>query len=110
MCTDAFWIILGFIKANQVVSKLFRLSEAAFTGLETSYKELLHFALSHRLLVCLLAAGLLAGSLALVPLVGTELMPQSDEGEVRVDMEMEVGTRVAVTDRAMRQIDFGSPN
>ncbi|MGC9453751.1 MAG: efflux RND transporter permease subunit [Phycisphaerae bacterium] len=85
--------------------KTYRVTGKAFEQLESGYKSLLHFALNHRLLVVLVAAAMLAGSVALVPLVGTELMPQADEGEVRVDVEMEVGTRLDVLDRTMRKIE-----
>jgi hypothetical protein len=30
-----------------------------------------------------------------VPLIGSELMPKTDEGEVRIDAEMAVGTKLA---------------
>ena len=85
--------------------KLFRISGAFFARLEQDYKRLLHFALAHRVLVVVLAVLLFGGSLALIPLVGVELMPQSDEGEVRVDVEMEVGTRLAVVDRTFEPIE-----
>lgn len=78
---------------------------AAFEQLELRYRRLLHYALGHRLLISAAAVGLLLGSLLLIPLVGTELMPQSDEGEVRVDVEMEVGTRVAVVDETLQKVE-----
>ena len=85
--------------------KLFRVSSALFARLEYGYKRLLHFALGHRVTVVVLAVLLLAGSVALIPLVGVELMPQSDEGEVRVDVEMEVGTRLGVIDQTFGPIE-----
>ena len=85
--------------------KVFRVSGAFFNHLELGYKDVLHFALNHRALVALLALLLLGGSVALVPLVGVELMPQSDEGEVRVDIEMEVGTKLAVMDQTLEPIE-----
>ena len=85
--------------------KLFRVSGAAFSKLELGYRRLLHFALNHRALVLIIAVMLLVGSFTLVPLIGTELMPQSDEGEVRVDIEMEVGTRLSVMDNTVKMIE-----
>ncbi|MBN1916344.1 MAG: efflux RND transporter permease subunit [Verrucomicrobia bacterium] len=84
--------------------KLFRISGTLFTRIEERYKRLLHYALDHRALVLLVAALLLGASVALIPFVGVELMPQSDEGEVRVEAEMEVGTRAAVVDRLFQKI------
>ncbi|NIM59052.1 MAG: MMPL family transporter [Candidatus Aminicenantes bacterium] len=84
--------------------KIFISGKQFFARLENSYKNLLHYALSHRGLVLGIAALLLIGSLALVKLVGTEFMPAADEGEVRVSGEMDVGTRVGVLDEKFKII------
>ncbi|MCB2215639.1 efflux RND transporter permease subunit [Desulfofustis glycolicus] len=44
-------------------------------------------------------------SLTLLPLIGTEFMPASDEGEVRVDVSMAGGTRLDVLDETMRGVE-----
>lgn len=85
--------------------RLYRLSAGFFSRIEEGYKRLLHLALAHRVTVVILALALLGGSLALMPLVGVELMPQSDEGEVRVNLEGAVGTRLAVMDRIVRPVE-----
>lgn len=85
--------------------KVFRLSGSLFAGMETTYSRMIHFTLSHRAPVVLGAAVLLTGSLALIPLVGVELMPQTDEGEVRINTEMEVGTRLEFVDERMKTIE-----
>jgi len=69
-----------------------------FIALENHYQRLLHVSLQHRVLVVLLAALALGGSLLLTPFIGVELMPTTDESEVRVDGEMQVGTRLGVLD------------
>ena len=92
-------------KGETLGQKLFRVSGVFFQHLEQRYKRLLHFALAHRALVVILSVALLGGSLSLIPLVGVELMPQSDEGEVRVDAEMAVGTRLAVMDQTITPIE-----
>ncbi|MDH5706359.1 MAG: efflux RND transporter permease subunit [Candidatus Aminicenantes bacterium] len=84
--------------------KLYQKSGQLFINLENRYKELLHYALNHRLLVLGIAFLLFIGSLALIPLVGTEFMPAADEGEVRVSGEMEVGTRLGIIDEKFRTI------
>ncbi|MBN2346689.1 MAG: efflux RND transporter permease subunit, partial [Candidatus Aminicenantes bacterium] len=73
-------------------------------ALESRYQRLLHWALDHRVKVVLTVAVLLAGSIALVGLVGSEFMPTTDEGEVRLSVEMEVGTRLAVLDEKFKEI------
>ena len=76
-----------------------------FSGLEESYRRVLRFALSHRPSVVVLSLLCLAGSLALVPLVGVEFMPSTDEAEVRISAEMAVGTRVEVVSEQFLAIE-----
>lgn len=73
--------------------------------IETRYTGLLDKALRHRSFVTITIVSTLAASLLLIPFIGTELMPQSDEGEVRVSAEMEVGTRLAIVDETMKAIE-----
>ncbi len=78
-----------------------RISDAfaqLFIALENRYQSLLHVSLQHRVLVVLLAVLALVGCLLLTPFIGVELMPTTDESEVRVDAEMQVGTRLGVLD------------
>ncbi|MBW2305700.1 MAG: efflux RND transporter permease subunit [Deltaproteobacteria bacterium] len=85
--------------------KILRFSGLVFRRMEDRYKHLLHFALDHRALVAIFAVLLLIGSLALAPFVGVEFMPSTDEGEVRVNAEMEVGTRLEVLDEKFKLIE-----
>jgi HAE1 family hydrophobic/amphiphilic exporter-1 len=85
--------------------KLFLAGGRMFDRMEARYKDLLHSALDHRKLVVGGAALLLLGALALIPLVGVELMPDTDEGEVRVYAEMEVGTRLEVLDERFQAVE-----
>lgn len=76
-----------------------------FARIEGAYSRLLETALRHRATVLVSAVVLLLGSLLLIPHVGGELMPASDEGEVRVNLEMEAGTQLEVVDARMRQVE-----
>lgn len=80
-------------------------SEGFFKGLDSGYRALLGWVLSHRLLTVGAAAGILGASLLLLPLIGTEFMPPSDEGEVRITGEMEVGTRLGLLDEQTRLME-----
>jgi len=81
------------------VGGLARLAERGFRGLGALYEGLLRDSLAARLATCGLSLLLLLASLPLVPLIGTEFLPPSDEGEVRVNGEMAVGTRLDIVDR-----------
>ncbi|MBN2428860.1 MAG: efflux RND transporter permease subunit [Deltaproteobacteria bacterium] len=76
------------------VERLIAWAGAWFNKLDNGYRDLLHKVLSHRLLTVSVALGLLGASLLLLPFIGTEYLPPSDEGEVRVTGEMEIGTRL----------------
>ncbi|MBU1695056.1 MAG: efflux RND transporter permease subunit, partial [Verrucomicrobia bacterium] len=92
--------------ANEtVLHKLFRITGRFLNGIESRYKHLLHLALNHRLRVVAIAVLLLAASLSLIPLIGSELMPSADEGQVRVNVEMEVGTKLSLLDDTFRPIE-----
>jgi len=84
---------------------IYNFSAAFFTRLEEGYKRLLHYALGHPGTVIAGACIVTAGSLALIPLVGVEFMPSTDEGEVRINAEMEVGTRVDVLAERFKVIE-----
>ena len=85
--------------------RVFEISGRFFKRLENNYKKLLHISLNHRVAVILLAVVIMASSLLLIPYVGAELMPSTDEGEVRVDCEMQVGTRLDLLDEKIRNIE-----
>ncbi|MCX7592004.1 MAG: efflux RND transporter permease subunit [Kiritimatiellae bacterium] len=85
--------------------RLFRAAARLTGGLETGYRMLLRPALNHRGRVVAVTLVIVGVSIFLVRFVGTELMPATDESEVRVDGEMEVGTRLALVDDAFRRIE-----
>ena len=77
-------------------------ASSVFGGLENAYLDLLRWVLGHRLVTILAAAAVLGASLLLLPLIGSEFLPPSDEGEVRVTGKMEIGTRLELVDRQTR--------
>jgi hydrophobic/amphiphilic exporter-1 (mainly G- bacteria), HAE1 family len=92
-------------RSQGALGGLFRATGRFFARLESGYKGLLHWALDHRTTVIAATLAMLMVSLALFPLIGTELMPATDEGEVRVDLEMETGTKLDVTAQKMNQAE-----
>lgn len=75
------------------------------TQLEEIYTGLIGFVLRWRLATLLLASVVFAASLLLYRFIGTEFIPPSDEGEVRVSGEMEVGTRIDLIDAQTRLME-----
>jgi len=87
------------------LARLAATSETSFARMDRAYRDLLHRVLRHRLFTALFAAAVLGVSLLLLPFIGTEFMPPSDEGELRVSGEMEVGTRLSLVDAQTRKIE-----
>jgi len=69
------------------------------------YEKVLGSGLRNPLISVLIVAAMFTVALAALPLIGTEFMPASDEGEVRVNVDMAGGTRLEVLDETMQQIE-----
>ena len=76
-----------------------------FEQLNNSYLTLLRWALNHRWSTMAMATLALGLSLLTLPFIGTEFLPPSDEGEVRITGEMEVGTRLGLVDQQTRLME-----
>jgi len=88
-----------------VIARLAAAAERRFNALDEGYRALLQRVLRRRWTTVFTAAGLLGGSLLLFPYLGSELLPPSDEGEVRITGEMEPGTRLGVVERQTRKVE-----
>jgi HAE1 family hydrophobic/amphiphilic exporter-1 len=88
--------------ANRIIRKL--KAGAWQDRMAERYGSLLGLALRHRKITLAGSATAFAASLFLAPLIGVELSPQADEGEVRVDVELESGVRVHSTDEVMQRL------
>jgi len=93
------------LSKESLAHRLFRISSSMFERLDTLYKRVLHLSLLHRKRLLIGAVLLFLGSLLLIPFVGVELMPSSDEGEVRVIGEMDVGTKLSVVDKKFQSVE-----
>jgi multidrug efflux pump subunit AcrB len=71
-------------------------------GIERTYAPVLRWALAHPRQTMLGAAGLVAASLALVPLVGFSLFPKAETPQFRVDILAPDGASLGATDQAAR--------
>ncbi|MDP2983211.1 MAG: efflux RND transporter permease subunit [Candidatus Latescibacter sp.] len=75
------------------LQKVYAVSEQTFRRVEQAYGRALRWALGNKKTVLIICGALFMISLFLVRYVGVELMPQADESEVTVNLEMAVGTR-----------------
>ena len=87
-----------------LISPLIWLFESSYGVVSVVYPQVLGWTLRHRLLVILLAVVLLGGSLSLVSLLGTELIPEIRQGTIVADVELPPGTPVARTDATLAEL------
>jgi hydrophobic/amphiphilic exporter-1 (mainly G- bacteria), HAE1 family len=92
-------------QATGVMAKFYRLSERFLEKMDESYGRAIHLALNHRPTVIASAAALVVAAVLLYPLVSVELMPQTDEGEVNINAELAVGTRIERTEEALLRLE-----
>ncbi|MCO6456341.1 MAG: efflux RND transporter permease subunit [Pirellulaceae bacterium] len=72
---------------------------------ETGYRKVLQLSMRHAGLVGCLLLLAFSSTLGLVPLIGTEFIPRTDEGDLRVEAEMAAGVQLATLDRQSRQVE-----
>ncbi len=76
-----------------------------FDRLDNAYGKLLGWSIKHKTGVSISALLIFIGSILLVPKLGTDFMPESDESSFSVAIELQTGTRVEKTMQLARKID-----
>ena len=88
-----FWALLW--PPTWILQRLYRMIAAVYPGL-------LRWSLEHRWTVVVAAAVIFVGSMALIPRLGTELIPQFSQGEFDVDLRLSPGAPLYETDQAIQ--------
>lgn len=84
-----------------VMARLNRSIDGALDGLDEFYARMLHKALAHRPTVFATGVALFAVAMFLLPRIGFEFQPTTDEGEITVDAELAVGSRLENTEAVL---------
>ncbi|HTL76868.1 MAG TPA: efflux RND transporter permease subunit [Casimicrobiaceae bacterium] len=79
--------------------------EHAIDGLHRVYAVVLQWALSHRKSVLAIALGSFVASFFVVPLVGTEFMPEVDEGLISLRLNTPVGSSLEYTNGKVLEVE-----
>ncbi|HTH00661.1 MAG TPA: efflux RND transporter permease subunit [Vicinamibacterales bacterium] len=74
--------------------RLYTWSEKVLNDMDDGYSRLISRALHHRPTVIGVGVSLVVVAFLILPTIGFELMPATDEGEVQVTAELPVGTRI----------------
>ncbi|MBI1356137.1 MAG: MMPL family transporter [Acidobacteria bacterium] len=105
-------LAVGLTVVPVLCSKMLRGSRAKMPGtgggivdrLASAYAGSVSWALDHRLVVSAAAVGSFALAMWMMPLIGVELEPQVDEGQIRVNVELEAGTHAEITKQVIDQM------
>ncbi len=91
--------------ARGVFGAISRAVDRGLDGLDAFYARSLHTSLHHRPTVFAVGFALFAIAIVLLPRIGFEFQPSTDEGEVSVDAELAVGTRIENTEAVIVQLE-----
>ncbi|MFB3918549.1 MAG: efflux RND transporter permease subunit [Candidatus Velamenicoccus archaeovorus] len=92
-------------KKQGIFAKFYDFSEKIFTSWENFYAHALERCLRHRKFTLIGFSIVFACSLLLAPFVGNEFIPEEDSGDVRVTVELPIGTRVEESDKVAKRIE-----
>src|SRR5688572_306908 len=84
---------------------LFTASERGLDAVDDFYRRVLHLCLQHRPTILLGATALTIGSILMLSSIPTELLPQTDEGEVSVNARLAVGSRIERSQAVVLQLE-----
>jgi HAE1 family hydrophobic/amphiphilic exporter-1 len=99
---------LRFDKTNgksKIFSKFYATSERWFKSWENSYSRALGFSLRHKKLILIGFSIIFVLSLLLIPFIGNEFMPEEDTGDVRLTINLPIGTRLEESDKVAGRIE-----
>jgi HAE1 family hydrophobic/amphiphilic exporter-1 len=80
--------------------------EGFFKWLDTKYRNAIDKILRKKLLTVIIILALLVGTFILIPIIGWEFMPQSEEDSVTVSATLPVGTTLQETEAVLQQFQL----
>ncbi|CAH0223648.1 Multidrug resistance protein MdtB [Agrobacterium fabrum] len=87
------------------IGRLIARFDHGFEWMAGQYRHAIGWTLRHRLVTLLVTAGIFIGSLFMVPLVGTEFVPDADKGRFQINLTAPVGSSLDYTTAKLRQVE-----
>lgn len=87
------------------VGRLIARFDHGFERLASRYRHVIGWTLRHRLITLMTTIGVFVGSLFMVPLVGTEFVPNADEGRFQINVTTPVGSSLDYTAVKVQQVE-----
>jgi len=73
--------------------------------MESRYGFILDWALAHRKVVILGSVSILGATLLLLPRIGSEFIPQTDQGVINISVETPTGTKWRITEKVAKKVE-----
>lgn len=90
---------------QRLFAKFYETSERWFRSWEDAYAKALAWCLGHKKTVIYGFLGAFILSLFLTRFIGNEFIPEEDTGDIRITVELPLGTRLEETDKAAQKIE-----
>ncbi|MDP2940019.1 MAG: efflux RND transporter permease subunit [Candidatus Omnitrophota bacterium] len=92
-------------KRKQWFKKIYDVSESWFKSWEDFYAKSLAWCLAHKKLVIFGFLGAFLVSLLFLRFIGNEFIPEEDTGDIRITVNLALGTRLEETDKVAKRIE-----
>ncbi len=90
---------------KDVKTRFYEFSEKVFQSWEEAYSKALAWCLRHKKIVLLGFLGAFIFSLSLSFFIGNEFIPEEDTGDIRITVNLMLGTRLEETDKVARRLE-----
>jgi HAE1 family hydrophobic/amphiphilic exporter-1 len=85
--------------------KLYVILENVFQSIEKTYKTTLEWAVSHRVIIVIIAVITIIVSRIMIPYIGKEFVSHADEGQFKVSFELPTGTSIEETNKRLHVLE-----
>jgi HAE1 family hydrophobic/amphiphilic exporter-1 len=90
---------------NKITSKIAGWLDHAYARFESGYGRLLQSAVNHKALTVIITAAIFIGALAFIPGMGREFMPETDEGQISIQVSLPSGAGLKDTEAVLTEIE-----
>lgn len=88
-----------------LTGRLYTASERMLENMDEGYRRIIHKALAHRPTVIAVAVASVVAAVLITPTINSEFTSQTDEGQVNVNVDLAVGTRIERTDAVILRVE-----
>jgi Cation/multidrug efflux pump len=92
-------------KRVNLINKFYDISEQWFKSWEEKYSKALAWSLKHKKMIIFGFITIFILSLFSIRFIGSEFMPEEDSGDIRITIELPVGTRMEETDKVAKKVE-----